>query len=571
MRPLLRELLLWLGLALALTAPVWAAPGRWLLGDPAIDVWNHAWGYWFVMDALVQGRMPWHTALVGAPDGGVLYFIDTPGAVAALPITWLFGPAVGYNLTLTLRVALAGLAGRWLARSLAGEGPHTWLGGVAYATMPFLLCELGNGISEVCAVQWLPLTLVAAVQAMRRGRWSDWLLLGLAQGVTSVTTFYYGLCSALVVGVMFGVWGVRGLLRRELPAGLPARVLACAALAAACVLPHWWMFRSSLSHPKALIFRDPALNLQLMAHNAVDPRIYVLPGGFQSVDLAGVYGEPFLHTGYLRLSVVALALYGAARRPALRPWLLLGVFSLVLGLGPYLWWDGGWVKLGELLISLPFDWLRRVLPQVAITHPLRLSLAAQALFCALAAGGAAALAARWPGRERWVLGALALGVATEGAFGSAASWPLPRSDAHIPALYATPGPGHVLDLPVEVGRGMESSRTFWHQTVHHRPIPFTPDVRMGSTRDRGLLMGLTVPPEAPGAPLREVPEAADQALADHLRSTYSLVVLDPELAARAGLDGRYEAVLGALLGPPEQREGRLVWRPMGADRDTRGR
>ena len=91
------SLLVWFGLAVVITWPIAANPTSLLLGDPGIDVWNHAWGYWFVAQALAEGTLPYHTDLVGGPAGGVLYFIDTPGALVGLPLTWLGGPALGIS------------------------------------------------------------------------------------------------------------------------------------------------------------------------------------------------------------------------------------------------------------------------------------------------------------------------------------------------------------------------------------------------------------------------------------------------------------------------------------------
>ena len=112
----MRRLVIWLLLAVGITWPVMSSPQQQLLGSEAVDVWNHAWGYWYVFEALSSGRLPLSTQLVGAPHGGSLYFIDTLGALWALPITALLGPAVAYNVVMLSRVALAGLCGQLLAR-----------------------------------------------------------------------------------------------------------------------------------------------------------------------------------------------------------------------------------------------------------------------------------------------------------------------------------------------------------------------------------------------------------------------------------------------------------------------
>lgn len=540
----------WLGVAALVTLPGAAQLRSRLLGDPRVDVWNHAWGYDWVARRLAAGELPWHTDLVGAPEGGVLYFIDAAGAVCAAPLTLLAGPAVGFNVTLLVRVALAGAAGQGLAQRLFGRGPWTAVAGVGCATLPFLLAELGNGISEVAGFAWVLFALTAAARATDSGRWSDALLAGLLVGWSAAVSFYYGFVAALLCGV----WMLGGAVARRRSRGLSTTVSqSCAGLfgAAALGLPPWLAFRASLAASDALIRRPEGLNLALLAHNAVDPRVYVAPGAFQSVDLAQVYGEPFLHTAYLRWSVLALVVVGlvgrAAGRRTLAPWLGVAALSLLLGLGDYLWFGGDWVRVGGWLLSLPFGWLKAALPQVAITHPLRLSIGGQLILTVLAAGGARWLC-RQVSRPRLVAGLLALGVALEGGLGSAAQWPIPLSDASVAPVYQRLPAGPVLDLPAEAGTTMRTSRWFWLQTAHGRPIPWTPDVRLGSARDPGLLRALG-DPRARGF-LTEAPHPLDASAASHLRQTYGAVVLHVELAEAAGL-GDYGVVLTQAFGDPE--------------------
>jgi len=119
----------------------------------------------------------------------------------------------------------------------------------------------------------------------------------------------------------------------------------------------------------------------------------------------------------------------------------------------------------------------------------------------------------------------------------------------------------VLDLPAEVGTGMETSRYFWYQTAHGRPIPYTPDVRMGSARDPLVFRAFARPSRNPLEPVAEVPTVPPPDVLAHLRETYGLVVVHTELQSRAGLNPTYESVLAGPLGEPEQGEGVVVFRP----------
>ena len=195
----LKRFCIWFGFAILLCLPSSLLPHQRLLGDPAIDVWNHAWGYWFVFQSIISGSLPLETTLIGAPAGGTIYYIDTPGAMIALPFTAIFGPAIGYNIVLLGRLAIAGLATQGLVEEwLESKSVWGWIAGWATMTLPFLLCELSNGISEVCAIQWGICALWMTERSTSRNEWKDWIALGIFQGLTISSTFYYGLA--------FGLW-----------------------------------------------------------------------------------------------------------------------------------------------------------------------------------------------------------------------------------------------------------------------------------------------------------------------------------------------------------------------------
>ena len=50
-----------------------------------------------------------------------LYYIDSLGAFAAAPVT-MIGPAVAYNLTLLICIALSALAAQYLCEELSKPG-----------------------------------------------------------------------------------------------------------------------------------------------------------------------------------------------------------------------------------------------------------------------------------------------------------------------------------------------------------------------------------------------------------------------------------------------------------------
>ena len=546
------RLLCWLFFAIALTWPV-AFQSHLLLGDPQIDVWNHAWGYWYVYQSIMDGVFPLDTTLVGAPKGGSLYFIDTPGAFFALPITHFFGPAIAYNSILIIRIALSALGAQMLAEVMSRKGLHTWFAGLAYASSPFLLCELNNGISEVCAIEWIPFSFWAALRVLKSNRFRDWMILGIMQGLASSATFYYGLATALILLPLF----LFTLLKRILTGRFIRKYLMGSVVAVTTALivffPHGYSFWISIHKDDRLVIRDVSLHDQLLRHNAVDPSIFITAGDFQSVNLLQEYGEPFIHTGYLRWSVILLSLLALVSLRKIRPYFALGILSLILGMGSYLWHNGEWIRMPDgQLLSLPFDWIRQVLPQIAITHPLRLSIVAQALFCAFSGIGLGVVLKRYP--YPILLLPFSVILLSEGLFASAAQWPLQTSSADISNLYSNADHRAVLDLPAEVGTSMKTSQYFWFQTLHKSPIPYTPDVRLGSAKDPktfSFFIGTDGFSEEPRVPKGNIIE--------HMKQTYGLIVLHPELDYK--LSKAYLKALTPALGKPKQhKNGMVFWK-----------
>lgn len=544
--------LVWLALAMLVTWPASLSPASVLIGHPDVDVWNHAWGYWFIAHQLSDLSWPFSTSLIGVPQGGDLYFIDLLGAVIGAPLSWVFGPAVAYNGVMLARLTAAGLAGQALAEEVAGRGPHTMVAGAGMVTLPFLMSEMSNGISEVIAVHWIVWVLLAAWRAFHAPSRRAWVQVGILGGLATVASFYYGLVSAMMVAVLYGAMQGRRLASR-LILGWHDKVWGMAAWVLVS-LPSWLAFQWTLRSENALIVRPKAFSSGwILDHNAVDPRTYIAPGGFQSVDLTQ-YGEAFVHTAYLRWTVILLGLLALIRRPALRPWGVAAAVSLIMGLGPMLYWDG-WVELFGRRVSLPFYWAQAVGPDVAITHPLRLSIGGQISMVLLASVGAATLA-----RAAWVP-ALAAAIVFESLVVSSGPWPIPVSDAEVPEAYTQAAiDGPVLDLPGSVGKTMATSRYFWYQTVHGQPIPYTPNVRMDSCRDLDVQSAFTDPQLRRTAhTVVEHPARGPDLYQKALAKRYGAIVLHADLERRADLESAYLPVLTREFGPPAVDGPVMVW------------
>lgn len=449
-------------LALLITGPAALRPTTTLLGSPDVDVWNHAWGPWYFLASAQAGSLPWETRLLAAPDGGVLWFIDPLLGLIGAPLAAVIGVAATWNLLMTLAVAF-GSYGAWRFAEALGAPPQArWVASAALAGSAWLSCELHNGISEAVNLGPMALALAATAEALAAPPGArPWVKVGLGVGLSAIVSPYLGLATGACVLVRaLGAW------RWAWAAALTALLVAAPTVAA---------LRAQLQHPFAIIKHPPEMNALLAAHNAVDPRAFVAPLGFRSVDLSAEGFEHSPYLGFVALALGAWGVWGAARRGPLLAWAAAGLACAVLALGPYLYWEGAFVELDGRKLMLPWAFVQSVIPGLAITHPLRLAAPTLAVTAALAALGAARLGPR----AIW----LAPVVLADGLLLSGAPWPVAVSPAEIPSVYdeLTPGDGVVLDLPTDAGTTMSTSRYLYYQTAHGHPIPYAPDARAATS------------------------------------------------------------------------------------------
>ena len=160
-------------------------------------------------------------------------------------------------------------------------------------------------------------------------------------------------------------------------------------------------------------------------------------------------------------------------------WVLAGVACAIFALGPYLYFNDGWLEIHDgRRLRLPWGTIQQLMPGLAVTHPLRLAVPTLAVVAGLAALGLHHISR----------GPLALvGVAVllfDGLVLSGTTWPLPIATLDYPAVYGhmarqagEPLRWGVLDLPTDAGPTMGTSRYLVWQAAHGRPIPYAPDAR----------------------------------------------------------------------------------------------
>lgn len=588
---------LYLLLVALATFPTILVLGSRFVGDLQGDFWKHAWGQWWVHDSLVSGVLPLFCRLLNAPSGGYLFVADPFNGLLMTGLLEVLPLAPAYNL-LVLGNLWAGCMAAWaLARHFVRDDRAALVAGAVYGLSPYVLAyPVVSGVTETLNTAWIPLFVLFLHRTVEGTRFSDVLLAALFFFLTTFSCWYYGQFMGVYAAVLL-VWLLgRGFLARgtfrvrwrtwrqrealvrdvrvraaEALDGCRSaflRVGAALVVGACMVLPFATVFQMVVTDPANIVMPDKAPQRSLFRFQdflgsnspwSVNSR--GIKGHHNHTNLAG-----FLLTGkgnatvtvtidrltrvhYLGYAALILAIAGWRRREDLpdadrahlRYWAGAGLFFLALSLGPVVHFSdftsAGFVSP----LYLAMYWLFPMFHKVAI--PFRfLCLALMALAVLAAFGARTLLAGRSWASTTAVGAAFAALVVLESVWMSPLPWPLPTSDARIPAFYemaaAEPGSFGIIDYPPERPDSQLIPGEYFHyQTLHRRPIPY---------RTSGVLS-----PDVARNPLMEEVQATLSGVPSTARSKKRIA----EGAARLSRMGFRYLVLHEHLLPPLRQAG----------------
>lgn len=464
LRPLLHAAFFLACLQLLL-APALTSAGRLLLAEGGGDGYQNLWNFWWLERALDEGRSPWHTTLLHHPFG-----ISLQGHTLGLVNFALAHPllragvdrVVAYNVVLVLSFVLTGVTGAWLVHRITGGARAALVGGFLITFSHWRLTH-GVGHLNLIGAEALPLLLLAALRLLERPSLVAGAAAGAATLLVGLSDLYLLTFGGLVVLVLLADRvareGAPWLARRDTVRGLGVFALLGGAVAVGLGLPLVLAAR-----------RDPFMFPTDPAAFSAELPAFFLPGsGARLGALTRGYWSrlvnPFEGDVYLGLPALVLAALGWWRRDdlgprvaaALRPWAVVAVAGVVLGLGPALQLAGK--QVGPAI--LPWRLLGELPPLSLSGKPCRVAFLATLGVAVLAAAGLR-LVERRHGR-RAALAALALLVVDA----LPRAWPTDaaRPSPWVQALADAP-PGAVLD----VASGLY--QPLLDQTQHGRPIAF---------------------------------------------------------------------------------------------------
>jgi hypothetical protein len=443
-------------ISLVATWPLVLVGGARIVGDQG-DAWQTLWGFWWLHESVVTlHRSPMFADVIAWPHGMPMWFQswDLPSALAVLPL-WGVLPEVSlYNLALFASYPAAGFTVYLLCRELWGEAVPAFLAGCLYT---FSTYHFGHSLAllHIASMQWSPLYVLGLVRCRRPG-WTAPVLAGVGLALAAAASVYHLMFCIVVTLVLLAYWLTVDRHPR-LTRGFVQRVGALCAVF--LVLVGWLyvgMVRAYLAEP------------YLGSHNAAlfsaDLQSFFLPNAASArAGSSGSWrewtGNSSENTAYIGYVALALALVGAIRTRAARPYLLVAAAGFVLALGPLLH-VGGVVWRDPLL---PYGWLVRAVPVLEFGGvPGRFSWLTT-FGVALAAG--AAFAHLW--RQGRLARVAAIGLAL---LAVAESWPHPLTTT----VWGTPRPffRHMAADPERwaVLDASNPHRALWNQVLHHHPM-----------------------------------------------------------------------------------------------------
>lgn len=176
------------------------------LEDGSMSIWNLWWMKYSVMDL---GQSPFHTDFLFYPDGASLTFHSMPKVqgLIGVPLQYLAGITVAYNIIFLLTFLLTALATYWLVYHLLGERLPAFIAGVLFAYCPSRWGHLGH--TQLLSTMLIPafvLFIIRGRESLEEGGRKPWVwfsLAGLAMAVTAYDTEYYAIFMLMFAALYF--------------------------------------------------------------------------------------------------------------------------------------------------------------------------------------------------------------------------------------------------------------------------------------------------------------------------------------------------------------------------------
>ena len=429
-----------------------------VLGYDGAEIWAFVWGHHWMDEALRNYSWPYETNLLDFPNGGVLWLKDPIMLILMHPIRSLFGIQKAVLLSQYLLFLLASLSTFIVAQLHHISVRLSIFCGLAYAFCPHAIGEAYNGNLEAISHGWLPLWFASWIALLENPSLKRSILAALTLFVLLVSNQYWGIAMAFsgiaTLPMLYKHnWKKRGLILSSVIGGGFLFIPIARSIWGSLHAPFRLNDVTGGSVPQQPPYLSDITELWAPLSQSAEQTPF----------------QDILYVGLLLIVISFFALFSTIQNKSrnyfhiLYP--LLGVWYLILMLGPVLYYKGHIVQLAQgERIHLPWWYLFQKVEVLSwMTLPHRMAIPAS-LFLTLSAS-------IWLNQQKhfsWLFCAILLEI-----------WLVPPyqipivSTTLLPAEHAgflsTLPKGAVLNLPINLYSNTQR-KYLWYQTQHKYPI-----------------------------------------------------------------------------------------------------
>lgn len=474
--------LAYLGITIAVTYPVAFQLTTHIAGLPGADSLEFIWSTWWFKHALLDLRAnPLHISALNHPND--LYFPLLPAMsqpfILSLPLAALVSPIAAFNVTFLVSFPLCALAGYWLCYDLTGDRRAAFIGGLIWAFFPNKSGHALAGHLFQLVVFTLPISALFLLRMFRqpsiRSAVAAGIALAAAATIHPVNVAYF-LLPLLIITTSFFLWDTRHSPNPQSPISYLQSLLLATLVCGLFSLP---LFLPTLLNSRQLTFlaeRGVVLfSIDLLAFIIPAPN-HPLVVNSPLADLARRIVPFEIETvGYIGLVPLALTTLSLRWRwREGRPWLILGLLTAILSIGPVLHIGREIVRItvedDRFPVLMPYAFIGRLPFFQWSRTPGRLNETMMFAMAIMASLGMAALLSRIKNRKiGW---AIWIVVCLDIPFEYIVRWPMPT--APIPSSLALTELARdtsfdaVLNFPVTDYTG--NLNALFQQTIHQHPM-----------------------------------------------------------------------------------------------------
>ncbi|MCB0090201.1 MAG: hypothetical protein KDE54_19990 [Caldilineaceae bacterium] len=429
------------------------------------DAWVHQWTFWWVKQALAQGKDIFYTKLLFYPDGVSLtsHNIAWFNIAIWLPLQAVWGNLVAYGMMFLVIFTLNGCGMYWLLLARTRSMAAGLIGGLVYGSWPYLVSQPGHPNMPI--IMWLPLAILFMQRTFEQKRVRDALLTALFLALTGIGRWQL----LILAGFAFGIYFVY-MLATHREYRTRRLFLLCGLIGVVALLlmaPLGWpliadqLFRN---YPEDVFVKEYYQGSDLLGWFI--PNVNIWPWSWVVRQLPQPIQFYFDRVDFIGHVTLILAVLGARKlRGRSLVWLLMAAFYAIFALGT----DFRFANAIYEQVPMPYRLIENISLISIIRYPHRFNAFLSLPVALLAGYGALALRERWSAR---VNGTLLVGVLALLVVGEHWLYPYRIAPIDVPQwhrqLAQEPGEFGLLELPMD-HRGWDKDY-MRYQMVHQKPL-----------------------------------------------------------------------------------------------------